>query len=102
MKTTIISIGNSKYIRIPKPLIKESQLGNKVEIKAKRGEIKIVPVAKSNKTINDEYVLSLSSLSDWDTPEEDKAWAHLQNMEQIDLESIDKVHKELGKVRKRL
>jgi antitoxin MazE len=79
MKAAIITIGNSKGIRIPKPLLEESQLGNDVEIKAKRGEIKIVPATKSKKkTINEEYLLSLSSLSDWNTPVEDKAWAHLQ------------------------
>jgi len=80
MNAAIITIGNSKGIRIPKPLLEESGLGKEVEIKAKPGEIKIVP-AKNKKTkraLNEEYVLSLSSLSDWNSPEEDQAWAHLQ------------------------
>jgi antitoxin component of MazEF toxin-antitoxin module len=72
MKASIITIGNSKGIRIPKPLLQESGLVGIVELKAKKGEIKI------RKTLNEEYVVSLSSLSQWDTPEEDKAWAHLQ------------------------
>ena len=79
-KAAIITIGNSKGIRIPKPLLEESGLSTDVEIKAKKGEIKIVPAVKTkrSKALNDEYLLSLTSLSDWDTPEEDVAWAHLQ------------------------
>ena len=81
MKASIIRIGNSKGIRIPKPLLEESGLFGVVELKAVRGEIKIVPAPKKGKVkkeLNEEYVLSLGSLSDWDSPEEDKAWAHLQ------------------------
>jgi antitoxin component of MazEF toxin-antitoxin module len=80
MKAVIIKIGNSKGIRIPKVLLEESGLGEEVEIKAKKGEIKIMPVTKSKKTVklNEEYLLSLGALGDWDTPEEDKAWASLQ------------------------
>lgn len=80
MKAAIITIGNSKGVRIPKPLLEESGLGGEVELKAIKGEIKIVaaPTAKAGKKLNQEYLLSVSSLKDWDTPEEDKAWAHLQ------------------------
>lgn len=78
MKTSIISIGNSKGIRIPKPLLEESGLTGNVELKAVKGEIKIVAAKPSKIAFNDEYLLSLSGLSDWDTPEEDAAWAHLQ------------------------
>ena len=80
MIVSIITIGNSKGVRIPKPLLEESGLTGEVELKAVKGEIKIVaaPTKKSNKALNEEYVLSLSSLSDWNTPAEDKAWAHLQ------------------------
>lgn len=81
MKASIITIGNSRGIRIPKPLLEESGLDNEVEITVKRGEIRIVASKKSPKKkqlLNEEYVLSLSSLSDWNKPEEDKAWAHLQ------------------------
>jgi antitoxin component of MazEF toxin-antitoxin module len=81
MKASIITIGNSKGIRIPKPLLEESGLTGTVELKAHKGEIKISAAPKApkrTKTLNEEYVLSLSGLSNWDTPEEDKAWAHLQ------------------------
>lgn len=81
MKATIITIGNSKGIRIPKPLLEESGLTGDVELKLVKGGIKIIPLLakkKIAKKLNEEYVLSLSSLSDWDSPEEDKAWTHLQ------------------------
>ncbi len=81
MKSSIITIGNSKGVRIPKPLLEESGLMGAVELKASKGEIKISAAPKtpkSNKPLSEGYVLSLSSLSDWDTPEEDEAWAHLQ------------------------
>jgi len=81
MKTSIIDIGNSKGVRIPKPLLEERGLKGSVELKAKKGEIKIVPTPSEAKTrlpLNEEYVLSLKSLSDWGTSEEDAAWAHLQ------------------------
>lgn len=41
MKALIITIGNSKGIRIPKPLLEESGLVGLVELKAIKGEIKI-------------------------------------------------------------
>lgn len=81
MKASIITIGNSKGIRIPKPLLEESGLAGIVELKAIKGEIKIVHApkdTKAKKELSEEYVLSLSALSDWNTPEEDRAWAHLQ------------------------
>jgi antitoxin MazE len=80
MKASIITIGNSKGVRIPKPLLEESGLGNDVEIKAKKGEIKIIAAAKPRDKIkyNEEYLLSMGSLRDWDNPEEDAAWASLQ------------------------
>jgi antitoxin MazE len=81
MKASIITIGNSKGIRIPKPLLEESGLSGDVELKIVKGGIKIMPLAQKKtpaKKLNEEYILSLGTLSDWDSPEEDKAWAHLQ------------------------
>lgn len=81
MKTSIITIGNSKGIRIPKPLLEESGLAGEVELKVVKGGIKITPFTRKKRVtrrLNEEYLLSLSSLGDWDDPNEDKAWAHLQ------------------------
>ena len=78
MKTSIITIGNSKGIRIPKPLLEESGLSGTVELKATKGKISIV-VVKSEKKISETSLLSEKILSkDWLRSEEDKAWKNLQ------------------------
>ncbi len=78
MITTFIAIGNSRGIRIPKPLLNESGLENQVEMQVKKGEIRIVAIPKKSKS-NATTLLSEKVLStDWNRPEEDKAWASLQ------------------------
>jgi antitoxin component of MazEF toxin-antitoxin module len=78
MNTTIISIGNSKGVRIPKPLLMESGLGKDVTITAKNGEIRI-RAANPTKKISETALLSEGVLAkDWLRPEEDKAWASLR------------------------
>ena len=75
MQTNIISIGNSKGIRIPKVLLQESGLEGKVEIKAKDGEIKIMSIPKP---LSATAQISQQVLAqDWDKPEEDEAWINL-------------------------
>jgi antitoxin MazE len=39
MKTRIVRIGNSRGIRIPKPLIKQAGLGEDVELRVRDGSI---------------------------------------------------------------
>lgn len=78
MITTLIAIGNSRGVRIPKPLLNESGLGNEVELQVKKGEIKIVAAPKKNKPLEDVLLMSEPALSDWNKPEEDKAWVKLQ------------------------
>ncbi|MDP3992926.1 MAG: hypothetical protein Q8Q05_01810 [bacterium] len=78
MKTTIIKIGNSRGIRIPKLILEESGLGDNIELLAKRGEIRIIPDKLKTKSIPDTALASEKSLGrDWNRPEEDKAWANL-------------------------
>jgi len=79
MKATIITIGNSKGIRIPKVLLEESGLKGEVDIKVpKKGEIKLVAI-KSNRKASDTALLSEQVLArDWLRPEEDEAWASLE------------------------
>jgi len=78
MMTTIIDIGNSRGIRIPKPVLAESGLGEQVELQVKKGEIRIIPIplksAPETSMLLSEKVLA----TDWDRPEEDAAWASLQ------------------------
>ncbi len=79
MITTIIDIGNSRGIRIPKPILNESGLGEQVELRVKKGEIKIVPAPKKGTKATNTSLLSEKALAaDWNRPEEDKAWASLQ------------------------
>lgn len=79
MITTIISIGNSRGIRIPKLLLDESGFNNEVELKVKKGEIRIVPTRVKKNIVNDTLLLSEKSLeTDWNRPEEDEAWKNLQ------------------------
>jgi antitoxin component of MazEF toxin-antitoxin module len=78
MKTSIITIGNSKGVRISKPLLEESGLSGAVELKATRGKITIVPAAPDEKA-SDTALLSEKVLArDWLRPEEDEAWASLR------------------------
>ena len=78
METSIITIGNSKGIRIPKPLLEESGLSGKVRLKATKRRISVV-IIKPEKKISETALLSEKILSrDWLRPEEEKAWANLQ------------------------
>lgn len=79
MLTNIISIGNSKGIRIPKVLLEESGLRNKVELKVKVGEIRIISSKDNKNEVSDAMLLSEKSLeTDWNKPEEEEAWESLQ------------------------
>ncbi len=44
MKARLVKIGNSRGIRLPKPLIEEAGLEDQVEIRARKGAILIQPV----------------------------------------------------------
>ncbi|MBI2600169.1 AbrB/MazE/SpoVT family DNA-binding domain-containing protein [Candidatus Daviesbacteria bacterium] len=78
MITTIIAIGNSRGIRIPKPILSESGLEDKVELKVKKGEIRIIS-APTKGTPETTALLSEKTLeTGWNRPEEDEAWASLQ------------------------
>jgi antitoxin MazE len=79
MITTIISIGNSKGIRIPKLFLDESGLENEVELEVKKGEIRIIPAKIKKDNNNDILLLSEKLLeADWNRPQEDEAWKNLQ------------------------
>ena len=79
MITTLIAIGNSRGIRIPKPLINESGLGDQVELKVKKGEIRIISAPMKDTNAAATLLLSEKTLGrDWNRPEEDAAWQSLQ------------------------
>ena len=77
MKASIIKIGNSKGVRIPKALLEESKLRDTVDLSVKNGKIIISSTAEI--PIDEGILLSYSALAkEWNTPEEDEAWAYLQ------------------------
>ena len=78
MKTTIISIGNSKGVRIPKPLLEISGLGNEIELKVKGGEIRIIAVEPTDSSLDTALASEKALGKDWSRPEEDVAWASLR------------------------
>lgn len=45
MRARLIRIGNSRGVRLPKPLIEEAGLGTEVEISVRQGEVVIRPAA---------------------------------------------------------
>jgi antitoxin MazE len=45
MKTRLVRIGNSRGVRLPKPLIEEAGLSEEVEVRARQGSIVILPIA---------------------------------------------------------
>ena len=76
MKASIIKIGNSRGIRIPKKMLEEVNLRDSAEITVHKGSLVIRP---SEPKVDEGILLSYSALAkEWDTPEEDAAWAHLQ------------------------
>jgi len=78
MQSTIIQIGNSRGIRIPKVMLEESGLEKYVEIKVTPSGLKITPTKKTKRMVSETLALSQNVLArEWDTPEEDAAWANL-------------------------
>lgn len=75
MKTSIIKVGNSRGIRLPKSFIEEANLGDDVELKLGKNKITISQIKPE---VNDEVLLSEKALFDWLNPVEDEAWQYLQ------------------------
>lgn len=47
MKTRIVRIGNSRGVRIPKPLLTQAGLGEEVELRVEAGAIRIESISAS-------------------------------------------------------
>ncbi len=69
-------IGNSRGVRIPKALLEEAGLRDAVDVTLVDGEIRIS--AAEPETGAGLAIMTESALGDWNRPEEDEAWAHLQ------------------------
>lgn len=76
MKTSIVKIGNSQGIRIPKHILAQADINTNVELELKNGGLLITPIVDEE---NETMLLSEAALAkDWRSKEEDEAWAHLQ------------------------
>ena len=83
IKTRIIKIGNSQGVRIPKLLLRQSKLGEEVELEAQTGQIVIRPTTQPRQhweaafaemaaNGDDQLLDHDTSLSQWD--EEEWQW----------------------------
>lgn len=78
MMTKIIKIGNSRGIRIPNLILKESGIENDVELRLSEGNLIIRPVLKNNLSVNEPMLLSEKALAkDWNNVAENEAWSGL-------------------------
>jgi len=80
MKTELIQIGNSRGIRIPKPLIEQCGLGDMVELRVENGCLVISPERRPRQgweeafcaagpAIHDELLLGAADPSEFDRTE---------------------------------
>jgi antitoxin MazE len=76
MRSKLVKIGNSRGVRIPKAMLDEAEIDGEIELRVVDGEIHISAVEPETGATF--LILSESALSDWNRPEEDEAWAHLQ------------------------
>ncbi len=77
MKTNIVRIGNSQGVRIPKALLAQTSLRGRVKLEVRKNSIVITP-DNDDLSARELAIMSEKTLSDWNSPEEDAAWAHLQ------------------------
>jgi len=78
MDINIVKIGNSQGIRIPKSILKQVGLNKKARLVVEGGNLVIIP--DDELTGREMAIISESALDDWNSPEEDKAWAYLANL----------------------
>ena len=55
MKTSMIRIGNSRGVRIPRPIIEQLHLGNEVDMSADQGRLIIQPLRRPRQGWEDAF-----------------------------------------------
>lgn len=76
METKLTAIGNSKGVRIPKALLASAKLKGRVRFVVRKDGLLLQPITDEPEALTAE--LSEMALKEWDSPQEDAAWAHLQ------------------------
>jgi antitoxin MazE len=61
MKTELVRIGNSRGIRIPKPLIEQCGFGHTVELRVEQNRLIIAPARSPRQGWREAFTASLSS-----------------------------------------
>ena len=79
MHSSIIQIGNSKGVRLPKEVLIRSGIEKDITIQVKKGEIKITPAKKNQKVNEFASASEMSFAKDWLRPEEEEAWKSYQS-----------------------
>ena len=79
MKTSLVAIGNSRGIRIPKPIIEQCGFGEEVELDVRNKEIVVRPLSNSRQgweqafaqmaRLKDDALVDESVETDFDTEE---------------------------------
>ena len=64
MKAQVIKIGNSRGIRIPKPLLEQSGITDKIELEAKKNRIVIRPVLNLREGWNNAFKMMAKNCED--------------------------------------
>lgn len=64
MKTSIVAIGNSQGIRIPKILLEQSKLSGEVELEVNGESIVILPARKPRQNWDEEFQKALAENGD--------------------------------------
>jgi len=74
MKATIIQIGNSQGIRIPKPILEQCKLQNKVELEIHKNELVIRSLGAPRKAWSKKFAAMASKGDDvlWDSDVQSK------------------------------
>ena len=62
-QTRIVRIGNSQGIRIPKPLLEQAGIGDRVELEVRNGQISIRP-ARGVRTGWEEHFAAMAAAGD--------------------------------------
>jgi len=77
METSIVKIGNSQGVRIPKTLLNQINLKGRVKLEIKKNTLVISPSHEASSA--ELAIMSEATLAKtWNDPREDKAWAYLQ------------------------
>lgn len=78
IKTSIIAIGNSRGVRLPKAALEEAALPEAVILQVEPGKITIAADPDAYVITEESLMAEPTLLRDWNNEDEDEAWKSLQ------------------------